>query len=370
MVTATKPSKPNIYKARSRQLVCFVLCFMLMAVVAISRSGKLFGIHIPREGEEKETVEPLTVTGDGTTVVNTTSLTRDIIGFSGPTPVEITLKDGRITKIKTLRNNETPEYIGAVVNSDLLDRWDGLTLEEASRVHADAVSGATITSTAVIRNIEAGINYALDRPAEKAESFSNRLDFKFFFLLAVIIAAATLPFFIKGQAYRIVQLLLNVLILGFWGGTFISYALMTSLMANGIKTWVMIPVLLMLVLAFIYPFFGKKNYYCTWVCPYGSIQELAGRCFRFQIKVSPVWAKRLGWLRDALWVALMWVMMAGLWFDWMDWEPFSAFFFTDASPVVLGIAGGFLLLSFFIRRPYCRFVCPTGTLFKLSEANH
>ena len=341
---------------------------MLMAVVAISRDGKLFGIHIPKEGEEEESVEAMTVGDDGTVIINTTPLTKNMIGFSGTTPVEITVSDNRITKVKPLANNETPEFYGAVVNSDLLDSWNGKTLEEAAKIHPDATTGATITSTALIRNVEAGIGYALNTPIAKSDSFSGaHLDFKFFCVIAIILAASILPLLLKGKLYRYIQLTLNVILLGFWGGTFISYSLMTSLMANGIKTWLMIPVLIMLVTAFLYPFFGKNNYYCSWICPYGSLQELAGKCIPFKLKISARTAKTLSWTRDALWFLLMWFMWTGLWFDWMDWEPFAAFFFQDASPIVLGIAGGFFLLSFIIRRPYCRFVCPTGTLFKISE---
>lgn len=351
-----------------RQAVCFLLCFMLMGVVAISRSGRLFGIHIPREGESPEQiVEPITAGPDGYVTINTTPLAGNVIGYAGPTPVEIILKDDTIRKIKPLKNRETPEFLGAVLNSYLFESWYGKTLQEAADVHPDAVSGATFTSTAIISNVEAGIAYAQDKPVARADM---KLDFKFFCTVFIILMAALLPFFIKWKPYRTFQLILNVVILGFWGGTFISYSLMTSLMANGIRFWLGIPMLLMIATAFFYPFFGKRDHYCNWICPYGSIQELAGKCIKFKIKLTPPTARRLGYVRDALWIVLMWFMMAGIWFDWMDWEPFAAFYFGDAAPVTLGIAGGFLLLSFIIRRPYCRFVCPTGTLFKLSEGSN
>lgn len=351
------------------QFAAFVVCFLLMAVVSINRSNKIFGIDLPREGEETEQIEPLVSSEDGKIIVNTTPLTKNIIGYAGTTPVEIIINNDKIEKIKVLPNNETPEFLGAVLNSDLFEEWYGKTLEEASSIHPDAISGATFTSSAVIKNIEAGIAYAHDKPVSKSESFEPQLDFKFFCVIFVILAAAILPFFFKNKLYRYIQLAVNVLVLGLWGGTFISYTIMTSLMTNGIKSWIMIPVMLMVVTAFIYPFFGKPNYYCNWICPYGSIQELAGKCFKFKIKVSARGARILTKIRDIIWVGLMFVMMAGLWFEWMDWEPFAAFFFTDVSTVALAIAGGFLIFSFFIQRPYCRFVCPTGSLFKLSEGS-
>lgn len=353
---------------KSWQFVSFLVCFILMGVVAVNRNDKLFGIHFNKSGES-EIVDPIIENPDGTIIINTTPLTKDIIGYNGPTPVQITLRDGKITRITALKNIETPEYYGAVINSNLFDTWYGKTLEESVKIHPDGVAGASYTSAAYIRNIEAGINYALDNPISKNENTQMKFDFKFFCVIFIILAAAIVPLFFKDKRYRLFQLILNVTLLGLWGGTFISYSRMVSLMANGITTWYLIPVLLMLVTAFIYPFFGKKDYYCTWICPYGSIQELAGKCLKFKIRMSPNLVKGLNTFREALWFVLMVLMWSGLCFDWMDWEPFAAFYFNEISPVVLGIAGGFLLLSFFIHRPYCRFVCPTGSFFKLSEDN-
>lgn len=347
------------------QFISFIVCFLLMAVVATSRSGHLFGINT--KGEE-DNIEALQVGQDGILTVNTTPLSQNIIGYVGPTPVEIIVEEGKIKRIKALPNRETPEFLGSVLNSDLFDQFYGKTLEEASQLHVDAVSGATITSTALIQNIKTGIAYALDAPVKKNESFNQKLDFKFFLIIFVILAAAILPFFFKNKVYRNIQLIINVVILGFWGGTFISYTIMTSLMTNGIKSWLMIPVMLMIVTAFIYPFFGKKNYYCLWICPYGSLQELVGKCIKYKIRISARGARILTRIREALWGCLMFVMMTGLWFEWMDWEPFAAFFFNDVSPIALGIAVVFILISLFFQRPYCRFVCPTGTLFKISES--
>lgn len=347
------------------QYVCFGICLLLMLVVPITHDRKIIGINLPQEGEEK--VETITVTPDGTTVINTTEIGKKFIGYGGPTPVAITIEGDRITKVKALENQESPEFFGAVRNSPLLDSYDGLTLEEASEKRLDAVSGATYTSTALINNMKAGVNFALDNESAAHAAEGEKLDLKWYFTLAIILCGAILPIFLKSRKYRLLQLALNVGILGFWGGTFVSYSIMVSMLTNGITTVVLIPVVLMLVTAFIYPMFGKIDHYCSWLCPYGSIQELAGKCFKKKINVSPKTAKYITTARDILWFGLMWLLWTGLWFDWMGYEPFAAFFFRDASPVVLGIAGGFLLLSFFVNRPYCRFVCPTGSLFKFSE---
>lgn len=359
----------NTLEIRIGQYACLIICLFLMAVVPIWRDHKIFGIRLSSEDEEKvETVKQL---DDGQTVINTTDIGKDILGYVGPTPVEITLKDGKIVKVTTLPNQETPEFIGAVRNSDLLDRLEGKTLEEAAATKLDAVSGATFTSNAVIGNINKGLAFALDPDkmpkAGAPEEFNIT---KFIITILIIIAGGVIPLFLKNKNYRTVQLVLNVFVLGFWGGTFICYSNMMSFMTNGITKAVLIPVALMLIAAFIYPMFGRTNHYCLWLCPYGSLQELIGKCWKKKITVPTRVVKILGASRNALWFLLMWLLWTGLWADWMGYEPFAAFFFKDASAVVLGIAGAFLMLSFVMSRPYCRFVCPTGTLFKLSEGRN
>ena len=89
--------------------------------------------------------------------INTTDFAADVIGFNGPTPVEISVHKGVITGIEVLPNREGPRYLQAVMESGLLDRLTGKTLEEAKTIELDAVSGATFTSKALIENIKRGV---------------------------------------------------------------------------------------------------------------------------------------------------------------------------------------------------------------------
>lgn len=361
--------KINRLQLNINQFTCFVACMLLMAVVSICHYHKIFGIEIEKQGDESGKIETLTLTPDGILTINTTEIGKNIIGYGGPTPVEITIEDGRILKVKPLSNRETPEFYGAVLNSDMLDKLKGMTLQEAADAKMDAVSGATYSSNAIIENVKEGINYALDGNHIPATAKDNEqpVDIKFIITIVIILAGAVLPLFIRNKNYRMLQLVLNVVLLGFWGGTFISYSLMVSAMTNGLAKVALIPVALMLVVAFIYPMFGKVNHYCTWICPYGSLQDIVSKCCKKKISLSQKSVKILTLFREVLWFALMWLLWTGLWFDWMGYEPFAAFFFNDASAVVLGIAGFFVILSLVIQRPYCRFACPTGSLFKFSE---
>lgn len=355
-------------KNKVRQYVSFIVCLLLMAAVAVSRDGRLLGHDLGKQ-EAEETTASVVTGEDGSITVNTTGIAKDVIGYNGPTPVEITIREGRIVGVRPLANHETPGFFSAVANSDLLESWNGKTLQEAAETRADAVTGATMSSVALIRNVELGIGYALDNGITAKAAQGEVLTPKFVVVLLIILAGAVVPLFFRSKGYRTAQLVLNVVLLGFWGGTFVSYSLMTSYMANGIGSWALLPWGVLLIAAFVYPLFGKKEHYCTWLCPYGSLQELVGKCGGKKIRMSAKTVKRLMLFRKVLWFVLMLLLWTGLWFDWMDYEPFTAFFFKDASPIVLVIAGLFLILSFFVPRPYCRFVCPTGTLMKTAEDN-
>ena len=93
-------------------------------------------------------------------VVNTTKSGKSVMGFGGTTPVEITVTDGKVEKVVALPNSETPEFFQKVLDSPIFTRLLGKTVEEASKVKLDAVSGATFSSKAVIENINLGLKEA------------------------------------------------------------------------------------------------------------------------------------------------------------------------------------------------------------------
>ena len=97
------------------------------------------------------------VNGPDTLKVNTTELAADVLGFNGPTPVEISICKGVITDIKVLPNQETPRFLERVLESGLLKSLIGKTPEEARKAKLDAVTGATFTSNALIENVRRGL---------------------------------------------------------------------------------------------------------------------------------------------------------------------------------------------------------------------
>lgn len=89
--------------------------------------------------------------------VNTTELCKDVIGFGGPTPVQITVVKGVVTKIEPLGNQETPRFMKMVKDAGFFEKLEGKTVKEAKAMELDAVTGATFSSKALIENIRRGL---------------------------------------------------------------------------------------------------------------------------------------------------------------------------------------------------------------------
>ena len=98
------------------------------------------------------------ISKDGaTTVVNTSTLTQKIRGYKSPTPVKIYIEKNRIVKVEALKNQETPKYIAKA--KAVLNNFTGKTVTKAEKMNVDAVSGATISSNALVKNVRAGLKY-------------------------------------------------------------------------------------------------------------------------------------------------------------------------------------------------------------------
>lgn len=98
----------------------------------------------------------ITKEGD-TTVVNTTALAKGVRGFKGETPLKIYIKKGKVVNIVPLKNRETPQFFNKATS--LLTKYVGKSTVKAAKMKVDGVTGATYSSTALVKNVQAGLKY-------------------------------------------------------------------------------------------------------------------------------------------------------------------------------------------------------------------
>ena len=362
----------------------FIVC--MLSIAAMNRDNKLFGYDFGEADKQSAAVavnnDTLSVQPDGSFIVNTKPLAKDVQGYGGPVPLRIHVsKDGVVAAIEAEPNAETPDFFNQA--KSLLTRWQGKTVDVAMAEtdKVDAVSGATFSSNAIIANMQRGLAYANRHTAQSkaatdasgailegsGSSSASGWTIGGIAALIVVLLGAIVPLFYKSRRWHTVQLVLNVVVLGLWTGTFVSFTILMRLFSGGLSLAALATLaapLLIVVVALFYPLAGKPGHYCAHVCPFGSAQELAGKLTRRKLRVPVRLNKALNMFRTVLWAVLMVLLLTGTWVVWIDYELFTAFLYSSASVWVVVLAVLFLVLSVWVPRPYCRYVCPTGTLLR------
>lgn len=95
----------------------------------------------------------------GVYTVNTTTLSENVKGYNGPTPLIVTIENDKIVKVEALENSETPGFFKRMTEGGMLDRWNGMSVDDALNAKVDVVAGATFSSTAVIENVRLALTY-------------------------------------------------------------------------------------------------------------------------------------------------------------------------------------------------------------------
>ena len=101
--------------------------------------------------------EPITKNGKET-IVNTTTIAADVKGYMGTTPLKIYIVNNKIDHIEALPNEETPKYF-LKVKKQMLDKWNGMTVNKAIKADVDGVTGATYSSDCLKQTVKRGLEY-------------------------------------------------------------------------------------------------------------------------------------------------------------------------------------------------------------------
>lgn len=117
------------YLGKLQQLLCLLTCVLMVVAVSIRRDGKVAGWNVKNQQTVSQKADPMVVLDDGSALLNTSELGKDIVGYGGNVPLEITLRDGKVENIRALTNSETPDFFRLA--SALLTKWNGQTIEDA-----------------------------------------------------------------------------------------------------------------------------------------------------------------------------------------------------------------------------------------------
>lgn len=386
----------NKYIPLFERLLSLLIVFLLLAGTVVW-SGKIFGRQIgtPSATDSTTTTVALPnaeellqmglqevhlealdsaaweVTGkDGVaqgTIVSTAPYAKDVTGFAGPTPLYLFLSPDNIVKAVVAADNaESPDFYRQACNG-IFSQIVGISANEARGKRVDAVTGATFSSNAIIANVKQTLSERA-KTNQKAKTKPAIGWGKTCAVAAVLLLGILASWRLRGiKPVRLAILILNVCVTGFWCGQFLSVSMLRGWIQNGLDPILYLPAVLMLLVAIAMPFFKRPHHHCLWVCPFGSLQELAYYLPLPKVHVSTPVFKLMRLTRTLVLALLLLQLWMGIGASVLDYEPFTAFMLSTATPGVLVLATLFVIASIFIPHLWCRCLCPIGTLLELSE---
>jgi len=108
-----------------------------------------------------------------TQVIYTGDIAKKVIGYNGPIPLNITIKNGVIENIEVLDNQESPGYLKRATQK-VLPQYIGKTVAEAKKLKPDVATGATYSSEAIIKNIQMGLDQAKSSSGTKKKAAGKK----------------------------------------------------------------------------------------------------------------------------------------------------------------------------------------------------
>ncbi len=288
-------------------------------------------------------------------------------GYGGPVPMIIFLSDdqNRVRYIRLLENNESEEFLDHVLQQRLLNTWDGQKLALIGKIDCDAVTGATETSSAIINDMQnvAG-QFGSLLHEQSTNNIINLLNIMLFLL--VIMASIIMIFRPKYKRFRTVYLILVLLGMGVMLHKVLSTSFLHNILISGFHWKANSLQLLLLLLAILLPFLGKKQYFCNYLCPMGALQELVAK-INPRKKYQPARIKLNGISLSEISLTLLWsAILLGFTPALEKLEPFMFFSFRVIGWGMALFGFVIIVLSIFMNRPWCA-LCPTGCLLKKLE---
>ncbi len=289
-------------------------------------------------------------------------------GYGGPLGVAVTVGENKIIgQVAILHSTDTATYLDKVVGEGILDKFPGSRLDNLPNV--DAVSGATLSSNAIIGGIhEAAARIGQARFGMPAPPPPVRASEKELVKLAAVLLLFASVLTLWNKRVRQVRkrartglMVVSTLVLGVWLGTQFSLSSLTLLMSGvwtrGVASYA---ALLCLVLAILVFLITRKNLYCATLCPFGAVQEGLGRI----TGCSP--PPRHSWI---VWTSRIFALIAisaALYFrNPADavYEPFGMAFNLIGSDLLFALTILIVIGSLVVKRPWCRLFCPVTCFF-------
>ncbi len=361
-------------KARVRRLLFFLACFFLLTAFIYQQiSNKQDTLSLLQQGEPAVTryeeldgaYKTYGLYDQADHLLNY-GVIASASGYGGPiTMLTVVDQEGTIANAVLIEDSETPLYLKKVLEEGYPEIFQGKTVTQLLSTYEDidGVSGATRTADGIMLAVEKGMfqvgmnQLGLTVPTLKVFYVQWQDGLLVFLMLFVILAAAR-----NMKKFRPWILVAAVLVLGFMENTSLTIGNYMSILALKMPAFFERPIWYVMVIGvLIITLLWGRNFYCSWLCPFGAVQEGAYKALNLaNYHPNP---KLISGARKSRWFFLWMAAMLALLFNnpgIASYEPFSVFFDGDGNTSQWIMMLLILLFSIFVLRFWCRYFCPVG----------
>ena len=297
-------------------------------------------------------------------------------GFAGPMEVAIFVdRSGTIIELKVVSNKETLSYFEKVIDKKFLLQIKDKSYSDPfdNGNDYDAVSGATWTSKGIADAAARGLRRIAVEKLHLSVPEIIPPGIKFG-VPEITLILLYLSVFIGLQmrsgirkVVRWITLISGMFILGFWFTIPLSVNKINQFLLGYWPEWHTNLYWYMLIFSvFTILFFNKKKLYCNWFCPFRATQDLLALIGGGKVRIP----KKIGDIFIIVQRTLVWlVLILALYYrtpSFFNYEIFSTFFALTGTSLMFGLMAIFVIASLFIKRPWCKILCPIEALEDLT----
>ncbi len=287
-------------------------------------------------------------------------------GFGGPMLVAVGIQpNGEITGASVVEHKETPMFFQMVKAPDYFASlsgrgFDSIHFEE----DIDAVTGATLSTEALAASVKDGVTriaaeqFDVHIPVPARPFEFGLLELAVILLFAMGFGAQYLSKPLR-EVLRWATQVAALLIIGFSENSPITLAKITALLSGYLPDARSNLALYLLIGGFaLSVLFLGKDLYCLHVCPFGAAQRFINAIGGKRLSL-PLWSVRLmNNTRNRVVLVAIAAALATAQPARASYEPFAALFALTGTTLQWFLLLIILVVSFFIRRPWCHFFCP------------
>jgi uncharacterized protein with FMN-binding domain len=289
-------------------------------------------------------------------------------GFGGKIKVAVAVDvEGVVLNAAVVERRETPAWYDRIVRARFIERLWGKSYADPFRlgVDVDGVSGATYTARAIAEAVRDGSRTIaseqlnLPVPAKAAPEILFGVPEVVLIALFAVTHLAHWPKWKHRKRARWLTLLVGLAVLGFAYNVPLTVSLVSRFLLGSWPAWQTSLYWYLLAggtLFFLVVY--NRNPWCDWVCPFGAAQECLGAIGGAKARTPRRFRGLLTWLQRGLsWLAIGLALLfrnSGL----SNYEVYGTLFTLQGSRAQFVLLGSVLAASLFIRRPWCRYLCP------------